>query len=219
MTSTTPIYNPNVPQRKDNFSSSQGDFLSNFMSIYNAFKINHVALDSSSNAGNHTIIQLKEQDANAPFQTDVGEISIYCKPVENQGDQVFLRYQGNQNEFQLSAYQIFAPPVIDNDSIVQTPFFTYLPGRVLLYFGTIECTLSNAATPLRLRPPIATNIISVNLSVEGTITNQRNLPPWVTISPKNGNGFYETINLFKDSSLFPGPSIELTYFYMVLANI
>jgi hypothetical protein len=216
-----PTYSPNVPLARNKFNSSQVDFLNNFMSLYTAFAANHVALDAASNAGNHNVIQLLEQPVGSQFQTDIGEISIYCKsPADaddmnlDQGDQIFLRYQGNQTEFQLSAYQIFAPPKIESGKVIQTPYFTFLPGKVLLYFGTVQCTLSQDGLPLLLRPPIATNIITVNFCPMGTTPN---FPPAVNIKTANDNGFYDTIYMLDPISFFP--TINTTYFYMVLANI
>jgi hypothetical protein len=210
----TPTYNPNVPLPKNQFNASQLDFLNNFGTLYNAFAENHVALDATSNAGNHTVIQLLQQDANDQFQTDVGEISIYCKPVTDQGDQIFLRYQGNKNEFQLSAYQIYPLSVLTNPGIVQTPFFSFLPGKVLVYFGTIQCTLSMSGVPLYLRPPIATNIITMNFCLMGSVLS---FPPAVSIKTPNSNGFYDTIYLQNPVPF--GVQPQRTYFYVVLANI
>jgi hypothetical protein len=219
-----PTFNPNVPLRKDKFNSSQLDFLTNFMTLYTAFSANHVALDATSNAGNHNVIQLLEQPTGSTFQTDLGEISIYCKAPSNtegvsldQGDQIFLKYQGNQPEFQLSAYQIFAPPIITGGGITQTPFFTFLPGKVLLYFGTIKCSLQGLGStnaPLYLRPPIATNIITMNFCLQG---NNAGYPPMVSIKTANGNGFYEVLYL-QSTDLQPTPANQ-TFFYVVLANI
>lgn len=214
MTIPNNVYNPDVPQQKNIFSSSQLDFLTNFSTLYNAFSVDHVALDASSNAGNHNVIHLLEQSPDNQFQTDVGEISIYCKPVPDQGDQLFIRYQGNQDEFRLSAYQLYSLNVIDQNGILQTPYFTYLPGRVLVYFGTIQCTLSQAGIPLTLRPPIATNIITMNFCLLGT---QPGFPPDVVLSTPNNNGFFNTI-LLKNSIPF-GTQPKQTFFYIILANI
>jgi len=211
-----PTYNPNKPLRKDKFNTSQLDFLNNFMTLYTAFSANHVALDAASNAGNHNVIQLLEQPAGSMFQTDIGEISIYCKPVTDQGDQLFLRYQGNQPEFQLSAYQIYSLATLTGNGITQVQFFTFLPGKVLLYFGTINCTLPFFATlPLYLKPPIAKNIITANFTLLGTTPGY---PPTISIKTANENGFYEAIYLL-NASVFPEIIGNQTFFYVVLANI
>lgn len=204
---TTPIFNPDVPLRKDIIADSQIDFLDNFFTLYNAFAQNHVALDAASNAGNHTIIQLLQQATQ--LQTNVGEISLYSKNVSGQTDQIFLRYQGNQNEFQLTNFQIFTIEATTQ----QTFFFTSLPGKVLLYFGVI---IPNSATfTLNLIPPVAKSIISVNFCPIGTgavafyppIANPSSTIPGI-------------INQFILTSSFPAGSINVpACYYMVAANL
>lgn len=206
---TTPIFNPDLPLRKDIFADSQIDFLDNFLTLYNAFAQNHVALDAASNAGNHTIVQLLEQDINNQFQTNVGEISVYTKNVPGQTDQIFLRFQGNQQEFQFTNFQIFKNP----DEPNQTFFFTFLPGKILLYFGVI---IPNAATfTLNLIPPIAKNIASVNFCPIGTGASP--FYPPIANPASTIPGFINQLIL---TSSFSVSSINVPpCYYMVMANI
>ena len=68
-------YNPNVPQSPgDTFATSQPQLEANFSQLYNYFMRNHVALDATTSAGNHTVIQLLEQ-SNAK-QTSLNDIAI-----------------------------------------------------------------------------------------------------------------------------------------------
>ncbi len=204
----TIIYNPDIPQRKDDLAKSQIDFLNNFSTLYNAFTKNHIALDKTD-AGNHTFVQLLEQDKNNQFQTNVDQISIYAKKVKGQTDQVFLRYQGNQKEFQFSTYQIYSIKASGGNSY----FFTFLPGNVLVYFGTVQVALSTRPYPLALLPPIAKNIITVNLCALGTTPG---FIPYVTLPPPVNNiiPFIELTLI--PGSIFGGPS---NLFYIVMANI
>jgi len=214
MSTPEPQYNPNIPNPKDIFADSQGDFLTNFQELYNAFSQNHVALDALSSAGNHTIIQLLEQGGD--FQTDAGEISVYTKKVTNQAkqtsDQIFLRYQGNQTAFQFIPYQIYGL----NQNSTQSQFFTFLPGGILFYFGTITCRFTTGSTkpvPLKLTPAIAKYITTMNFCA---IDPTSNSPPYVSLQTPM-NGIYDTINIF-NSSLISIPSTQIFY-YVVLANI
>lgn len=205
------VYNPNIPaNQKSLINVDQVNFLNNFSSLYNSFLSNHVPLDAVSGAGNHTIIQLLEQDENAQFQTDAGEISVYVKNISGQTDQIFLRYQGNATEFAYTVYQIYALKA----SSTQTPFFTFLPGRVLIYFGSLNVTLNNPQTGFQfnLFPAIATNIITMNFCPIGT---NPAYSPYVTLQQPDNNGIYKTINLF--SSL--GITTPTQLFYTVLVNI
>lgn len=200
-------YNPNVPQAPSaSIGQGQLDFLANFLTLYNSFAKNHITLDAAANAGNHTFVELVEQSQQ--FQTDIGEISLYSKLVENQTDQIFLRYQGNQTEFQFSTYQIYAV----EPTSTQTTYFTFLPGNLLLYFGTLAVSLSvNDNFPMKLVPNVAKNIITMEFCPIG---NTPSFPPWVNLEAPV-NGYYSTINL-KASSITNFPT---QLFYIVLANL
>ncbi len=155
MTITQISYEPNTPRPNQPFNSSQDELLDNFQFLYDAFKKNHVALDAATDAGNHNTIELAEQ--NTQFQTNAGEISVYAKKVEGQTDQLFMRYQGNQEEFMVSNYQIYPIPDVTNGSIViQTTNITFLPGNMLIYFGWV----SNPKFILSLNPFVTKNVVS-----------------------------------------------------------
>ena len=126
-------YNPNVPRPGDSIATAQPDFLANFLTLFNAFSKNHVDLEDAL-AGNHTIVELTAQTT--AFLANAGEIAIYSREEENQGTQVFLKYQGTTEEFQFSCYQIYSvTPVPLPFGGTQTVYFTFLPGRLILYFG------------------------------------------------------------------------------------
>lgn len=198
------LYNPNVPPKPEtSFADSQPLLLTNFLQLYNNFKVNHIPLDAGSTAGNHTIVELVEQVA--PLQTPVSTINIYTKDVVGQTDQIFFRYQGNGQEFQYSNYQIY--PVIAQNG--QIPFFTFLPGGLLLYFGSFS-TLTN--NKLKLFPPIAKNIIGMSFCPIGTSPTTK---PKVTLNPPE-NSYFMTINVFSALPLVNNPSPPC--FYAILAN-
>ncbi len=198
-------YNPNVPLVTDSFSAWQPEFLMNFSQLSKAFSQNHVPLTAGSNAGNHNYIQLFEQTS--PQQTNVGEFAIYTKEDDTTTDQIFMRNQGNGTEYEFSCYQIY--PITPTAS--QVPFFTFLPGKVICYFGLFNQTVS---TPLQknitLTPPIARNIISVNL----TGANNTNAASSVTLVT-NTNAIITDLTL----STAVASVAPATQYYTVLANI
>lgn len=204
MTIPTEEYNPGVPKPKDIFSTSQIPFLANFSQLYDIFSRNHVTLDAVSGAGNHTILEMLEQDKNNNPQTDVGEISAYSKDIDGQTDQIFLRFQGNQDEFQYTNYQIY--PLKTSDGSVG--FFTFLPNNILVLFGDIN--ISSKPTKLTFLPPIVKNVIGMNFCKKGTSA-----------------GYSPTINLFgpppyiQGMNLFPpsGSQGTGTFSYVILVNI
>lgn len=149
-------YDPSVPQRPgESLADTQPELLNNFFQLFQKFAINHVSLDAGATAGNHTIIELVEQEN--PIQTDVSEISIYTKEDAKTTDQVFIRYQGNGQEFQYTCYQIYSLTPANG----QTPFFTFLPGKILVYFGSF--TSLQAGNILKLSPAVGVNLITVSL--------------------------------------------------------
>jgi hypothetical protein len=207
MTSPKPIYNSNVPEfPSDSLAKSQPDLIDNFKTLYDSFKVNHIPLDAVSNAGNHSILQLFQQESSP--QTDISEISIYTKNIDGQTDQVFLRYQGNGQEIQLTNYQIYSI----EDTPTQTTFITFLPGKILLYFGTINL---NAATGnLDLVPMISKNVVGMSFCPIGTLNKFK---PTVQILKDSTRQFVKSLFLFT-SYQSQNPIIPPCY-YIVMANI
>lgn len=202
---TTPKYNPNVPQyANNNLAQTQKPFLDNFLSLYNIFSVNHVPLDAGSTAGNHTIIQTLEQETS--HQTDLGEISIYTKNVEDQTDQIFMRYQGNGQEFQYINYQIYSITNIPN----QTSYFTFLPGKIVVFFGNFTSLPNNT---LILYPPIAKSIMGMSFCPIGN-TSSQGIKPQVNLLPQENGAFIKM--LVRNGTFFnqPAPSCS----YIVMAN-
>ena len=193
---------PNVPQPGDNFAQSQGDFLNNFMSLYAAFAANHVPLDAASNAGNHTIAQMFKQPG--PLQTNLDELSVYCKYVGDDSDQIFLNFPGPATDIQYTLYQIY--PL--EQTPTQTSYFSFLPGRLMVFFGWVQT--SGSQTTVYLNPPIAKNIIIADCCPYNAYGNK----PVVTLPSKNGNGFYTSFYLNKSKN----PTASQHNFF-VLANV
>lgn len=207
MTPDNTNYNPNQPVRTDSLDTSQPSFLVNFQQIFNAFAQNHVSLDAGATAGNHTIVQLLEQAES--FQTDISEISVYVKKVADQTDQVFLRYQGNGQEIQFTNYQLYS---ISSNS-VQTAYFTFLPGGIILYFGLVT-PQNNTQQLISLTPPIAKNIICVDITPQSPGILPFPAKPYVTYQQAE-NGLYNGVFMNGNAT----QTILTTSFYLVMANV
>lgn len=193
------LYNPNVPTNLDDtYADSQPQMLNNFIKLYTIFSRNHTNINGT-NAGFHNKVDLLEQTQG--FQTGVGEISVYCKNVEGQTDQIFLRYQGDGQEVQFTNYQIYSLQATPQ----QEAYFTFLPGKVIAYFG--KMLIVNGVTKINLNPPIAKNIITVQITNLGN-TAISNSPVEVNIT----NGIATAITLNSSFNLVPQS-------YLVLANI
>lgn len=167
---TSPInYDPNTPTVKLSFADWQIQFIQNFTQLANAFSQNHIPLndDNVANRGNHTYIQMPEQTSDP--QTGSVEFAIYCKNVEDQTDQLFFQYPGNTPVVQFTNYQIYSviPTAGSNTKTAQTSYFSFLPGGLLVYFGTMG-PFNVGKNTLFLYPPVAKNIAGINLCTKGT---------------------------------------------------
>lgn len=197
---TTPIYNAQVPLSTDTIDDGQIQLQTNFKSIFQSFGSNHIPLNDSTNPGNHSVIELVEQ--NREKSTDSQEISIYSKKVDGQTDQLFMRYPINGKEFQITNWQIYSIP----QTGTQRSFFTFLPGGIIVYFGT-AASLGFTTFNISLNPPVTKNIMGINLGGVDIAMVQPNVSLQAPI-----NGIYTTVIL---SSFVPMPN----QFYLIFANI
>lgn len=201
-----PNYNPNYPEVESTWADWQVQFIQNFTQLASAFAENHIPLDDSTvaNRGNHTYVQIPEL-VNPP-QTGASEFTIHNKDVEDQTNQIYFTYPGNSPVVQFTNYQLYtiAP------TSTQTTYFTFLPGKILVYFGTLGNFGINKTLILKLNPPVCRNIIGINFCTKG------NTPQYtagsVFVVP-DARGIIESITI--TATLNISKSID----YVVIANI
>ena len=207
-----PLYDPNVPKNSsNNLAETQPEFLANFQSLFNQFSVNHIGLDQI-NSGNHTIVQMLAQSKD--LQTGPSEMNIYAKNVsygEDETTQLFLRYPGNGDSIQLTAYQIYSVATVGT----QVSYFTFLPGNLIVYFGSFTSLPGNKLT---LTPPVCKKVFSVSFC---QITSNPIFPkPFVEIL-QPGEGFVQGI-LVKSAQQFPGvPDQQVAAkpsYYIIVGN-
>ncbi len=218
-------YDPNTPTPKLAYADWQIQFIQNFTQLNNAFSNNHVPLTSASNAGNHTYVQMPEQEEDQIPQTGAVEFSIYTRNVEDQTDQVFFTYPGNTPVVQFTNYQIYSvtPRVLPN--FRQTTYFTFLPGKLLVIFGTMgpfSSGNSGGRNTLFLYPPVVKNIAAINLCNRGTTAQYT---PEITMGtyeniPGQGLSFVPPKGIIKEIYINPNTNATNTIVdYLVVANI
>lgn len=207
MTTPTEQYDSNVPQRNDDLATSQGQFLTNFQQLYDAFSENHVALDDSTSPGVHSLIELLASASG--FETSAGELSFYSKPIDGQTDQLFMRYQGNGIEVPITNYQIYSIPSTSQ----RTQYFTFLPGKILVYYGTVNIT--GFPFNLSLNPGIGKNLVSANFCPSFQATPALLSPPWIN-TVVSLDGIIRSLEL--KNPFFPPISNQLMS-YIVMVNI
>lgn len=217
---TNPInYDPNTPRVNLSYADWQIQFSQNFQQYNIAFLKNHLGF-SSGNAGSHTIIQMPEQDADP--QTGSVDFAIYTKNVEEQTDQIFFQYPGNTPVVQFTNYQIYSVVPRISPNTPQTSFFTFLPGGLLIMFGSFgPFNTANGGNTLFLFPPVAKNIAAINLCIQGTTPNYTPSTTLGTIifDPLKGLVKVEG-GIIKEIYIAPHTgSANTTVDYMVIANI
>lgn len=201
------FYNANIPLVSTEFDKWQQLFLDNFTQLSRAFAVNHIPLEDSTTAEQHTIVQLIEQAEDIAIQTQIGDFAAYVKNVEGQTDQIFMRYEGNGTEFQFTNYQIYS--ILATTS--QEAYFTVLPGKIMVFFGTVLKATEGKASRILLNPSIAKNIIGINITTFSLITGQ------VTSLTKTQDEKYITAIETNPSS---GSTLPFEpFYYFILANI
>jgi hypothetical protein len=200
-----PVYNSQIPIVNTTIAEAQKLFLNNFSTLFDAFSVNHIALNDPTNPGNHNVVQLLEQELSESTQSQ--EISIYSKKVDGQTDQLFMRYQGNGKEFQLTEYQIYAIPVTTQ----QEAYFTFLPGKLIVYFGRIFSFGTNEFN-INIDPAPKTNLSGLNLCPVASAIGFNVPQPNVRLQQPS-NGFYTQFIL--NSS----PKPMLDNFYLFFGNL
>jgi hypothetical protein len=155
MSAPTP-YNPSVPLISESFADWQLGIYNNFTQLNNIFSVNHEPLTAASNLGNHTVVQLFNQDSS--LQTNINQVGLFGFTTPNQTAQLYYQQElngGGNNPIPITNYQIYPLQALGT----QTQSFTMLPGNVIVYYGVI--TLNPTNSSLLLNPQITKNLISV----------------------------------------------------------
>ena len=156
-------FNPNIPKPTDLLSNSQADLLANNGFLNASFSRNHVALNIATNNGKHTFIEMPTL-ASIPAPVPgliAGEGTLYTKG--SGGAQLFYTPGTSGNEYQLTrtiaaSFASFASA---------NPGWTFLPGGLLLQWGTKTLSANNTLTtitfPVTFTAPV-TNVFSIVLT-------------------------------------------------------
>ncbi len=199
-----PPYNTQIPDPETSIAEAQTLFQNNFLRLFEAFNTDHVSLIDPTNPGNHNVIQLVELPS--PESTQSQEIAIYSRKVDGQTDQLFMRYQGNGKEFQITEYQIYS--IVPTNK--QEAYFSFLPGKVIVYFGKVFSRNSTSFN-IDINPPVTKSVSGLNLcgviDVVGANFPQPNVQLQLPV-----NGFYNQIKLISQS-------VMLDNFYLFFGNL
>ncbi len=220
---STSIYNPNIPVDGESIADLQIDMLNNFQRLYFGFNQDHVAISNPSTditTGLHTNCKFIPYLVTTPPSTQFDEMSIHSHPIPNQTDQFFLRYASNGPDIQFSQYTIVnLAPIMRGAVTLQIPYYTFLPGGIVVYFGTV---FGNSAgnNQIILNPQICNNILSVSATPIKNITVN---PPLVLRQPSfipqnSGEGTtYQSITMFPSTGVAADPLGD--QYYLIFGNI
>ena len=208
-------FNADTPTVQLDFDLWQVQFQANFQRMSQSFLVNHVPLENASKTGNHTIVQMPEQPKDRKIQTNIGDFAIFTRLVEDQADQVFMRYEGNQPEFQYTNYQLYTikDRLDKKEKIIQTTSFTTLPGNLMIIFGSV--LIKDKKWEIILTPPVMKNIISVNMTLIGTFPNV----PAVAYEVTPIKNTVDEVDYFTSIDvMFQKPADGKPFYYLVMGN-
>lgn len=167
------VYTANIPQPGDNPSQSQDQILQNFQSLQNALDKNHVTLSDTTNRGLHKFLQMPEQGSDP--STAVNELAWYCKDVGGIAPRFFMRQENNGTVIQMTGI----------DPLIATTGYTFLPGGLLLQWGTTAVSAAPAATNIFFPVAFSANCFNVSIT---PVRNSTNVDV-VYLSGKNTTNF------------------------------
>ena len=205
MTTPTPSpYNTQIPDSDTSIADAQTLFQNNFLRLFEAFNTDHVSLDDATNPGNHNVVQLVELPVGENTQSQ--EIAIYSKKVDGQTDQLFMRYPNNGSEFQITEYQIYS--IVSTN--LQESYFTFLPGKIIVYFGRVFSNNTNVFD-ITVNPPVTKILAGINVC--GVTTSLISQPqPNISLIAYS-DGFFRTIRLTTN------PTKMFDNFYLFFGNL
>lgn len=170
-------YTPNIPQPSDIPAVSQGQILQNFQSIddgTNGFALNHVSLTNATvgQRGKHNMMQMPEQTI-VPI-TAVNEGALYTKD-DGTRTSLYWRQENNGTEIKITGL----------DPLSATPGYTFLPGGLLIQWGTVTAFNSGGTVTW----PIAfTTFFSATLSRREDAGNNRGFVQFDAVSGPSNTG-------------------------------
>lgn len=148
-------FTPNIPATGQSLGNSRDKVRDNFTALRNQVAVNHSDILQSS-SGKHTFIQYVVQGSDPA--TSANEIARYTKLVSGVARE-FLRLPSNGTVIQVSG----------NAPVSSTNGYTYLPGGLLLQWGTATAIPTGGNKTVVF--PVAFSATPHNISVTGIRSN------------------------------------------------
>jgi hypothetical protein len=120
-------FNPNIPQGAQLISATQAQIQINFDQLNSIFDVDHVTYDNATvaNRGKHDKSTYIEQGSDPA--TSANEIALYSKDLSSVST-LYMRKESSGTVIQMSG----------RDPILANPGRTFLPGGIILVWGTFS---------------------------------------------------------------------------------
>jgi len=169
-----PTFTPGYPQDGQSLGASKAVIRNNLDGMFQVFSVEHNTQNVLTNTGLHR--QSTYPAASGRPTTTTGQINIYSRAITG-GTALFTSRDNNS----ATVTQISNPNVIS--PLAATDGYSYLPGGLIIQWGTRIVTINNVgATFLVTFPiPFPNNCFNVQCTAKNNIDTSGN----VTASPRN----------------------------------
>lgn len=127
------MFTPDIPTANMSLGTSRTKILNNFTALNRTISKNHFGPDTS-NEGKHIYINLPIMTADFPTNP-AGQLSLYTKDVGGRST-LFYKKDNSINQWQLTGID----PLASNNG------YTFLPGGILIQWGSSALTESNGVS-------------------------------------------------------------------------
>jgi len=173
-------YTPDIPISGNSLGSTRDRIRVNFQETAAVLAINHIAFNTTGK-GKHKYLQMPEVTASAfgVPTTLANEGGVYVEVGTNPAESnLFFRGENNGFEYQLTnanqaqsatfgTFTNYAPPVL-----TQNGGWTFLPGGLLLQYGTKQFPAVATTTSAVVFPIAFTTLFSVTYSIKSSSSNR-----------------------------------------------
>lgn len=173
-------YTPGTPNATDPIPSTQQPIQNNFLSLNQQFGVDHLPLTSSTPYGYHNKATLVQQSA-APTAVSLADILYTISAGTPAKTELYMLRSSGDGGAAIQLTDFAGGPVINN------PGSTFLPGGIILNWGTVSATTSGAtATFASAFPNICWGVV---ISVDTSTSNPSGNVAYVTSGDISKTGF------------------------------
>ncbi len=165
-------FDASIPQATDLISQSQSQIQTNFSQSNTAFGIDHTAFDVVSNQGKHKKSTYVDQASNP--STSANEVALYTKNLSG-ASTLYLRKESNGTVVQMSG----------PDPVVAASGLSFLPGGIIIQWGTYTITNGNATVAVLFSSSFTT-VYSLVITGNGSADSSR--PYYTSLSASGFTG-------------------------------